>query len=263
MSDAHLTVERRDAVFTITFNRPEKKNAMTGPMWDGLLAALAEARADRTVRVVVLTGSGDSFCAGQDLVDPVNAARFDGVGGALSAMRMMGGAALLLAELPQPTVAAVNGVAAGAGANLALGCDLIVAGESARFSQIFAKRGLTLDLGGSWLLPRLVGLPKAKELAFLGDMVSAAEAERIGLINRVVPDAALSDEVAALVTRLADGPPLALSAMKRQLNDSMQQSLAQALEAEAVAQSMLFSTDDVREAVTAFVEKRPPRFTGQ
>ena len=248
---------------TITFNRPDKKNAMTGPMWDALLAALTELGADRAVRVVVLTGSDDSFCAGQDLLDPVNALRFNGVGGALTTMRMMSDVAMALHELPQPTIAAVNGVAAGAGANLALGCDLIVAAQTARFSQIFTKRGLTLDLGGSWLLPRLVGLPKAKELAFLGDMVSAADAERLGLINRVVADEELTHAVRALAEQLAAGPPLAMSAMKRQLNDSMQQSLAQALEAEAVAQAMLFSTDDVREAVTAFIEKRPPHFTGQ
>jgi 2-(1,2-epoxy-1,2-dihydrophenyl)acetyl-CoA isomerase len=157
----------------------------------------------------------------------------------------------------------VNGVAAGAGCNLALGCDLIIASDRARFTEIFAKRGLALDFGGSWLLPRLIGLHRAKELAFLADIIDAQEAERIGLVNRVVSHERLAEEVAALAGRLINLPPLQLAVIKRQLNDGLTRSMAEAIEFEDVAQSLMFSSRDTAEAVLAFVEKREPRFTGE
>ncbi len=146
----------------------------------------------------MITGAGDAFCSGADLSAAAGGEAPSGAGSSMASMRIVGRAALRLHELPIPTVAAVNGVAAGAGCNLALGCDLIIASDRARFTEIFAKRGLALDFGGSWLLPRLVGLHRAKELAFLADIIDAAEAERIGLVNRVVPHDRLGDEVAAL-----------------------------------------------------------------
>lgn len=257
-----LVVERAEGIVTVRLDRPEKKNAISARMWDELEATLAEIGASRDDRVLVLAGTGDAFCAGQDLTDPENNARFTGVGNTLRAMRRIGGIALALHQLTIPTVAAVNGVAAGAGANLALGCDITIAAASARFSQIFAKRGLTVDFGGTWLLPRLIGLHRAKELAFTADIIDAAYAERIGLVNRVVPDAELTGEAQALATRLAAMAPLAISSIKRQFDESAGLSMAQALEAEAEAQAMLFASSDVTEAMAAFVEKREPQFRG-
>jgi 2-(1,2-epoxy-1,2-dihydrophenyl)acetyl-CoA isomerase len=178
-------------------------------------------------------------------------------------MRVVGRAALRLHDLPKPTIAAVNGVAVGAGCNLALGCDLIVASDMARFSEIFARRGLSLDFGGSWVLPRLIGLHKAKELAFLADVISADEAERFGIVNRVVSAADLDKVVGELAHRIAAQPPVQISITKKLLNQSLSVSMAEALEFEDVAQSLAFSSSDTAEAMLAFLEKREPRFTGE
>ncbi|MFN8035706.1 MAG: enoyl-CoA hydratase-related protein [Acidimicrobiia bacterium] len=258
-----LIVERDAGVVTVTLNRPEKKNAASKLMWEELLATFDEVATNRDDRVLLLTGAGDAFCAGQDLTDPGIREWMTGVAGSVAYVRRIGEVALALHQLPKPTVAAVNGVAAGAGANLALGCDLIVAAERARFSQIFVRRGLTVDFGGTWLLPRLVGLHKAKELAFLGDIVSAQEAADIGLVNRVVPDDALTAAVSELAARLAAGPPLVLGVVKRALNDSFALSMAQAVEQEAVAQSVMLASKDTAEAMAAFSERREPVFRGE
>ena len=170
--------------------------------------------------MLVITGAGDAFCSGADLTAAGGDGGPGGAGASVASMRFVGRAALRLHELPIPTIAAVNGVAAGAGCNLALGCDSIVASDRARFTEIFAKRGLALDFGGSWLLPRLIGLHRAKELAFLAEIIDATEAERIGLVNRVVPHDELDAEVGALAARLAAMPPLQLAVIKRQLNDA-------------------------------------------
>ena len=257
-----LLVDRADGIVTVTIDRPARKNAITGEMWRGLIAIFDEVAERGEDRVLVITGAGDAFCSGADLGA---AAQGDtsGAGASVASMRFVGRAALRLHELPIPTVAAVNGVAAGAGCNLALGCDLIVASERARFSEIFAKRGLALDFGGSWLLPRLVGLHRAKELAFLADIIDATEAERIGLVNRVVPHDRLGDEVRTVATRLAAMPPLQLAVIKRQLNDSFSHTMAEAIEFEDVAQALMFSSRDTAEAMLAFMQKREPRFTGE
>lgn len=252
-------VERADGVATVTMNRPEKKNAANGTMWRELLETFRGFTDDAGVRAVVVTGAGGEFCSGADLSAPDR-----GQGQhALARMRTITDVCLALANLPQPTIAKVRGVAVGAGCNLALVCDLVVASETARFSEIFSRRGLSLDFGGSWVLPRRVGLHRAKELAFFAEIVGAAEAERIGLVNRVLPD----DEVDAFVDgwarRLADGPPLALRQTKHLLNSSSTTSLADALEAEATAQVVNFTTADTAEAMAAFLEKREPRFTGR
>jgi 2-(1,2-epoxy-1,2-dihydrophenyl)acetyl-CoA isomerase len=185
-----------------------------------------------------------------------------GAGTSVAGMRVVGRAALRLHELPQPTIAAVNGVAAGAGCNLALGCDLIVASDRARFTEIFSRRGLALDFGGSWLLPRLVGLHKAKELALLGSIIDATEAQRLGLVNRVVAHGDFETEVAALAQQLAQGAPLQLATIKRQLNDALSKSFAEAIEGETIAQSLMFTSGDTAEAMLAFMQKRDPKFTG-
>lgn len=254
-----LLVDRADGIVTVTLNRPEKKNAANDLMWDELLAVFDEVADRDDDRVLVVTGAGDAFCSGADLT---------GVGGGgmrhgLPRMRHIGDAALRLHRLPKPTIAKVNGVAAGAGCNLALGCDLVVASEHARFSEIFARRGLSIDFGGSWLLPRIVGLHKAKELALFADIISAKEAMEIGLVNRVVPAGDLDAFVADWARRLAAGPPQALSMTKTMLNNAFAVSMEQALEDEARCQTVNFATADLGEAMSAFVEKREPRFQGR
>jgi 2-(1,2-epoxy-1,2-dihydrophenyl)acetyl-CoA isomerase len=257
-----LIVERSGGVVTVVMNRPERKNAANGTMWRELQAVFGDVATDRGVRAMVLTGAGGSFCSGADLSDPADMAGRPG-DPYLVQMRALADLALLLHRLPKPTIAKVGGVAAGAGMSMALGCDLVVASESARFSQIFAKRGLSIDFGASWLLPRLIGLHKAKELAFFADILSAAEAESFGLVNRAVPDDELDAFVDDWAVRLADGPTLALSMTKTMLNNSMAVSMEQALEDEARSQAANFGTRDTREALTAFVERRSPRFEGR
>ncbi|HEX6310451.1 MAG TPA: enoyl-CoA hydratase-related protein [Acidimicrobiia bacterium] len=259
-----LVVERSGGVVTLTLNRPDKKNAINRTMWRELVEVFDEVADTASDRVVVITGAGDGFCSGADLTDAGNADELrGGVGTSLRQMRVVGRAALRLHELPKPTIAAVNGVAAGAGCNLALGCDLIVASDRARFTEIFAKRGLSLDFGGSWVLPRLVGLHKAKELVFLGDIIDAAAAERIGIVNRVVAHDDLDKAVAELAARIAAAPPIQLSVSKRLLNQSFSVSMADAVEFEDVAQAMNFSSKDTAEAMLAFMQKRDPNFTGE
>lgn len=253
-----LIVERDAGVVTVTMNRPEKKNAANGQMWDELGAIFSEVADTDSDRVLVVTGAGGAFCSGADLSDSSSLTR-----NGLTRMRHIGDSALALHRLTKPTIAKVNGVAAGAGANLAFGCDLIVASSDARFSEIFARRGLSVDFGGTWLLPRLVGLHKAKELAFFAEVIGADEAERLGLVNRVVPAGELDAFVDDWARRLASGPPMALSMTKTMLNNSLMVSMDQALEDEARSQSVNFGTNDFREAVSAFLEKRDPTFEGR
>ncbi len=255
-----IDVSRSSGIVTVTLNRPAKKNAANGEMWDELLATFRDIGSSGQDRVMVLTGAGGEFCAGADLTG-------GGTGPPgrhlLAQMRHVGDVALSLHRLPIPTIAKVRGVAVGAGCNMALGCDLVVASDNARFSEIFARRGLSIDFGGSWLLPRIVGMHRAKELALFADIINAADAERIGLVNRVVPDAEIDEFVAAWATRLAAGPPIALAMTKRMLDNSLQITLEEALDDEGVAQTVNFATADTVEAMKAFVEKREPRFEGR
>ena len=255
-----IEVTRASGIVTITLNRPAKKNAANAQMWNELLETFRAIDSSADDRVVVITGAGGEFCAGADLSG----------GGAsaagrhqLASMRRVGDVALALHRLPIPTIAKVRGVAVGAGCNIALGCDLVVASENARFSEIFARRGLSIDFGGSWVLPRIVGMHRAKELALLADIIDAAEAERIGLVNRVLPDSEIDGFVDAWATRLAAGPPIALAMTKRMLDNSMQVTLEEALDDEGVAQTVNFGTADTAEAMKAFLEKREPKFEGR
>ena len=257
-----LLIERADGVVTCTLNRPEKKNAITQEMFRGLIDLFEAVATNPDDRVLVITGAGDGFCSGADLGDSGTAEAARGVGGAMAGMRTVGQAALGLHDLAKPTIAAVNGVAAGAGCNLALGCDLVIASDRARFSEIFSKRGLVVDFGGSWILPRLVGMHRAKELVLLADVIDAVEAERIGLANRIVAHDQLAETVGDIATRLANLPPLTLSAQKRLLNQSFAVSMAEAIEAENTAQALMSTTSDTAEAILAFFERREPRFTG-
>lgn len=255
-----VLTSRSDAVVTVTIDNPARKNAIDDQMWAELEQVLRRTARDETARVVVITGAGDEFCSGADL-------SADGAG-AIRAhwtrrMEQVNQAALALHELPQPSIARVDGVAAGAGANLALGCDLVVATDRARFSEIFTRRGLSVDFGGSWLLPRLVGLHKAMELCLLAEIIDAAEAERIGLVNRVVRPQELDGAVDEWTARLCALPPIALTSVKRLVHHGATSTLPEALAAEGVAQAVNFTTDDTAEAMMAFIEKREPEFTGR
>ena len=254
-----LSIDRApNGVVTLTLNRPEKKNAINGTMFNELLAAFREVNDSASDRVLVITGAGDAFCSGADLADRGSDTRHP-----LARLHWVADIALALHRIPKPIIAKVNGVAVGAGLNLALGCDLIVASESARFSEIFARRGLTIDFGGSWLLPRLIGMHRAKELAFFADIISAKEAAELGLVNRVVSSTELDAFVTDWADRLAAGPPIALSMTKRLLTNSFSMTMDEALEAEGMAQSVNSGTEDAPEAIRAFLEKREPRFKGR
>ena len=248
-----------NGVLTVTLNRPAKKNAANAAMWNELLALFQTIKHEAEVRVLVITGAGDAFCSGADLGGQGDGPRRH----QLAAMRHIHDVVMGLHSLPMPTVAKINGVAAGAGLNMALGCDLTVASDQARFSEIFSRRGLSVDFGGTWLLPRLVGLHRAKELAFFADIVDATEAERIGLVNRVVPHAELDGFVGDWADRLASGPPIALAQTKAMLNTAFTATMDEALEAEGWSQTVNFTTSDTKEAVSAFLEKRDPTFKGR
>ena len=245
-----------DAVARIVLCNPRRKNAITSAMWGELTAAFRWVAGSDEVRAVVVTGDGDEFCSGADLSAAPDKH-------ALAYMRDVNQGAIALHQIPQPTIARVDGIAAGAGLNLALGCDLVVASDRARFSEIFAKRGLSLDYGGSWLLPQRIGLHKAKELALLAPIIDAAEAERIGLVNRVVPVDQLDEVVDDWAARLAGGPPIALAQTKALLDRAATSTLAEALAAEAAAQTVNFGTQDTPEAIAAFLHKREPAYRGR
>jgi enoyl-CoA hydratase/carnithine racemase len=257
MTEDVLLVRRDGGVLTLTLNRPRRKNAIDGALWDALRAQLTVARDDPGVRAIVLTGAGGDFCAGADLSGGPAA------GHPLDRMRRVNEVALLLHELPVPSVAQVDGVAVGAGWNLALGCDLVVATPAARFSQIFARRGLSLDFGGSWLLPKLVGLQQAKRLALLAEMIDAAEAHRLGLVTWVVEPEDIEGFVADLGSRLAAAAPVAIAQSKALLQEGADRTMRDALAGEARAQAVNFATADAPAAFAAFRDKRDPVFTGE
>ncbi len=255
-----LRYEVADAIATLTLNRPEARNALDAALKRELLAAIRAAGRDREVRVLVLTGSGAAFCAGQDLREasgpdapPLSAVLRETYNPLILAMR----------RLDKPIVGAVNGVAAGAGLALALACDLRIAADSATFVLAFGRVGLVPDSGSTWFLPRLVGPARAAELALMGDPLTAADAERWGLVNRVVPADELAEASRAIAARLAAGAPRAMALTKRALNRSLEAGLEAQLEDEAALQGIAGRTADHREGVAAFLEKRPPRFTGE
>lgn len=261
-----VLVERLDGgVLLLTLNRPAALNSFTTALHAELLGALEAAAADTSVRAMVLTGAGRAFCAGQDLADPAVAPDPEGVAPPKDLQGVIEQyyrpLVMRLRSLPVPIIAAVNGVAAGAGANLALACDLVLAGRSASFVQAFAKIGLVPDTGGTWLLPRLVGRARALGLALLGDKLTAAEAERLGLIWRQVDDAALREEALSLAHRLAAMPSRALVATRAAMDAAMQLDLPAALDAEARLQGELGRAHDYQEGVAAFMAKRAPVFT--
>ncbi|MFJ7043795.1 enoyl-CoA hydratase/isomerase family protein [Streptomyces sp. NPDC101112] len=252
-----------NAVSWITLNRPEAMNALTPDQRDHLVQLFGDASADPAVRAVVITATGRGFCAGADLRS--GAARpAERVAGDVARTIRLGAQRLVAAVLDceKPVLAAVNGTAAGIGAHLALACDLVLAAEEARFIEVFVRRGLVPDGGGAYLLPRLIGPQRAKELMFFGDALSAADAERLGLVNRVVPAADLEKTAREWAERLAAGPTRALALTKHLVNASLDTDRATAFAAEAAAQEINMTTADAQEGVASFVERRAPRFEG-
>jgi 2-(1,2-epoxy-1,2-dihydrophenyl)acetyl-CoA isomerase len=263
-----LLYEVDQSVATITLNRPEVLNAVTPRMIEELQAVLNTVAEDASVRAVVLTGAGRGFCSGADLkarqrVQPSEAPTDASQVGAERLRHTYNPLILAIRTIEKPFIASVNGVAAGAGCNLALACDIVLASDAARFGNVFARIGLIPDCGGHFFLPRLVGFHKAAELMFTGDIIDAHEAERLGLINRVVPHAELAKQTRELAERLARGPTRAIGLCKRTLNVGTSSDLATVLDAEAEGQGLASQTEDHWEGVQAFLQKRPPRFMGK
>ena len=253
----------RQAVCVITLNRPDSLNALNIEVATELQAAIRSAL-DSHMRAIVLTGAGRAFSAGGDLREMEAIGNRDGRIEAFfdEPLRVLNETVLLIREAPVPLIAAVNGVASGGGCSLALACDLVVAAESARFNQAFIKIGLTPDCGSTFVLPRLIGWKRAAELMFTGDLISAPQAQEMGLINSVVPDAELMDRTLSLAERLAAAPTAAIARIKKLLEASATNDCRSQLELEREAQLESGKTQDFIEGVSAFLEKRPPRFTG-
>lgn len=252
-----------ERVATLTLNRPDRLNALSSPMIDGLLEALPRLGADADIAVVVLTGAGRGFCAGGNVKSMAEGSSQLGLEDAVQRLRGRMEVSRLLHEIPKPTIAMVNGPAAGAGLAMALACDLRVASESARFITAFAKVGFSGDFGGSYFLSKLVGSGKARELYYTGAPLDARQALALGLVNEVVPEFELLDATTALAQRLAHGPGIALGLMKRNFNAAETGTLSELLDLEALHQVQTARTEDHAEAARAFVEKRPPVFKGR
>jgi 2-(1,2-epoxy-1,2-dihydrophenyl)acetyl-CoA isomerase len=263
MGYAHILFTLDAGIARLTLNRPDRLNSFNDAMHAEVRDALDRVRAAAAPRVLLLTGAGRGFCAGQDLGDRAVAPGGDPVDLGASIERNYKPLVLALRALPVPVVCAVNGVAAGAGANLALACDLVVAAKSASFVQAFCRIGLVPDSGGTWVLPRLVGPARALGLALLGDKLPAEQAAAWGLIWKCVDDAEFPAAVEALLAQLAQAPTRGLAAIKHALNAAAGNGLAAQLDLERDLQRELGYSDDYREGVAAFVEKRAPRFTGR
>jgi 2-(1,2-epoxy-1,2-dihydrophenyl)acetyl-CoA isomerase len=258
-----LLYEVQDRVATLTLNRPDRLNALGDTLRDDLHDAIARSAADDEVRVLVVTGAGRGFCSGGDVK---SMSERDRAGGSTSLTEKIApqrdATILAMRDCPKPIIAAVNGPAAGAGMNLALACDMRIASTSAKFAQAFVRRGLHPDWGGTYFLPRIVGVAKACELIFTGDTLDAAEALRLGIVNAVVEPEALMPKTYDLARKIAAGPPIAIRLAKRAIYHNQDVDLRAALEYETYAQNLCRETEDAKEGVKAFVEKRAPSFRG-
>lgn len=261
-----LLYEVKDRIATLTLNRPERLNALGGTLREDLYDALQRVTKDDEVRVVVLTGAGRGFCSGGD-VKNMNERNSSTTGSYYSIKEKIepsrDASVLAIRDCPKPVIAAVNGAAAGAGFNMALCCDMRIASTAAKFSQAFVKRGLHPDWGGTWFLPRVVGTAKACELIFTGDTIDAQEAYRLGIVNAVVAPEELMAKTYELATKIANGPPVAIRLAKRAIYHNQDCDLRKGLEYETYAQNTCRDTEDSKEGVRAFVEKRAPNFQGR
>jgi enoyl-CoA hydratase/carnithine racemase len=259
-----LLYEAKDGVATLTLNRPERLNALGDTLREDLHDAVTRASADPEVRVMILTGAGRGFCSGGD-VKAMNERRESRADRPVIDKVAPGRdqTVLALRDAPKPVIAAVNGAAAGAGMNLALGCDIRLASTAAKFSQAFVRRGLHPDWGGTYFLPRIVGAAKACELIFTGEVIDAHEALRLGIVSALYPPDELLPAAHALARKIADGPPIAIRLAKRAIYHNLECDLRQGLEFETFAQNVCYDTEDAAEGIRAFVEKRPPQFRGR
>ena len=259
----HVLLAVSGSVATLTLNRPDRLNALATPMMEGLLEALPRLAKDSAVGAIVLTGAGRAFCAGGDVKNMAERPAEASIDQAVAQLRSRMELSRLLHEVPKPTIAMVNGPAAGAGLAMALACDLRIAGQSARLVTAFANVGYSGDFGGSYFLSKLIGTGRARELYYLSEPLDAERALALGVVNRVAPDAELHDATMTLARKLAHGPRIALAKMKQNLNAAERGTLAQLLDLEARHQIETGLTEDHKEAARAFVEKRAPRFTGR
>ena len=259
-----LLVDQEDGLLTVTLDRPRRKNAISAAMWNELDAVFTEAAVDPSVRAVVLTGAEGNFSAGADLSgEESNGLTGHGPQPIVHEMRIVGGIIGRIKGLPKPTIAAVDGVAVGVALGVALACDLVVATDRARFMEVFVKRGLALDGGTSWSIPNLIGPRRAKQMAFFGDTVDAATALEWGLVNEVVAPEDLAATAGEWGRKLATGPTTAISLMKAQIDAAATTSFTEAMEGEARAQHIVYTTDDMQEGIRAYLERREPTFTGR
>ncbi len=261
MSVNWIKTEDQGQVRWLTLDRPERRNAVPMDGWEDLTVAF-RAFEESTARVLIITGAGEDFCAGADL-DPSRINEFQNVEDRHRGMKVVGKAALTLHRLTKPTIAAVDGVAVGAGMNLALGCDIVLATPRSRFSEIFVRRGLTVDFGGSWLLPRIVGIQRAKEMALTGRIVPGSEALALGLVTELIDPEGLKSRTTEIAISLLAGAPHAQMFTKQMINASFESSLSDALAGEGQAQSILLGTEDAAEGVLSFLEKRDPSWKGR
>jgi 2-(1,2-epoxy-1,2-dihydrophenyl)acetyl-CoA isomerase len=259
----YVLCEKKDSIATITLNRPEKYNAFGGRMRQELLEAVEDSCSDKEVRVIVITGAGKAFCAGGDVDEFVSGKTQALADTASNERHAMSKIVLAINSVEKPVIAAVNGVAAGGGCNLALSCDIRIASEKARFGQVFTRRGAHPDWGGIHFLPRLVGYAKAAELIFSGEVIDAQEALKLGMINRLVPHDQLGQATDELAGKIAGNAPIPIAFAKRGLQNFLKMDLPQALDYESYVLDVCLKSDDFMEGFKAFMEKREPTFKGK
>jgi enoyl-CoA hydratase/carnithine racemase len=263
MAGKEMILNKEGRIAVLTLNRPEKLNAINGEIRNSLIATLQEVENDDTLRVLIITGAGRGFCSGTDVA--IQAALASGQlkeSGRNALLSLVGDFTLAFGKINKPVIAAINGVVAGVGLTLTLCCDIRLASEKATFSAIWVKRGLIPDGGGTFLLPMIIGMDRAMELSFTGDMIDAREAERINLVTRVVPDEELLTRAKSLAERIAEMPPITVGMIKKIMWEEVRQKIRQALFLESYGQNLVRGTDDQKEAVKAFMEKRVPVFKG-
>ncbi len=257
-----LLVERTDHVLTITLNRPDRLNAISGPMLNALSRTLQEANIDRDVRVVVLTGAGRGFCAGLDLKDQMSGDQTVG-GRGYNLFDLHNSPPIVINRMDKPMICALNGAAAGYGMDMALGCDIRIASEHAKMGAVFAKRGVLPESGGCWYLPRLLGWARAAEVAFLGDVLDAQRSLELGLVNRVVPHDQLMAETMKVANQIAKNAPLSVQSTKRMMRLGMEESFEAAVDHIYLQLLPLFGSQDFKEGLSAFAERREANFQGR